>query len=108
MRGLQAMGRRNRIAGFFCTDHFLEMVWMRNIEVKHLDPILRELPKKRPERFCLVARLIEKHKNNENALILMIHDHLLITGFFTHFESYRRKNKKDQFLISDLKYKGKP
>lgn len=108
MRGLQPMGRRNRIAGFFCTHHFLKKVWERKIEIEHLRPILGELPKKRPDRFCLVAGLLEKQKNRENALILKIHDHLLITGFFTHLESYQRENKKDKFIISDLKYKGKP
>lgn len=108
MKGLQAVGRRNRISGFFCTNYFLKKVWDRKIEVEHLGPILNELPKNRPERFCLVAGLLEIQKTRENALMLKIHDHLFITVFFAHLENYQRKNKKDKFIISDIKYRGKP
>lgn len=104
MKGLDYNGRRNRISGFFCTDHFLLRLWERRINSGNIVLFINALPAKRPLRFCLIVAFGSKGKSRENALIVKFRGRLLITAFFTHLESYMGKKKKDHFILSPLKY----
>ncbi len=104
MIGIEVKGKRNLIAGFFCSHHFLEMVWERKIEVGCLQKFLSEIPANRPDSFCYIIPLKKKDKHHENALIIKICGELLVTAYFTHLESYMGRNRKDHFILSKTKY----
>lgn len=104
MRGVKVRGKRNLIAGFFCSHHFLEMVWKRKIEVSSLEKFLSEIPGDRPVHFCYIIPLKRRTKQFENALVIKIEGKLLVTAYFTHLESYMGRNKADHFVLSQSKY----
>jgi hypothetical protein len=104
MKGLEAKGRRNQISGFFCTDHFLERVWKRKIEIERLADLLEEIPKDSPKGFCYIIPLAKRNKNHENVMIIKIKKDLLITVFFTKLETYIGTKSRDDFILSHSKY----
>jgi hypothetical protein len=104
MKGLKAYGRRNLIAGFFCTSHFLEMAWIRKIEIERLQQPLNEISSDRPFEFSLIVPLQKKDKDQYNAVIVRIKQKAIITAFFTQLEGYMGKKPGSHFILSKTKY----
>ena len=104
MKGLQAYGRRNLVSGFFCTSHFLEMAWIRKIEIDRLEQPLREIPEDHPPELSLIIPLQKKDKERHNAVIIRIKHKAIITGFFTHLEGYMGKKTGCHYILSKTKY----
>jgi hypothetical protein len=107
MKGLRTIGRRNFIVSFSCSDHFIEMVWQRKIEVEQVIPALKEVAELKHPKFCLLIPLDQRTKDGSDTLLLKVKKGCLITGFFICLGAYRGKNKRDSFVLSSFKYKTK-
>lgn len=105
MKGVRTVGRRNFIGRFSCTNHFLDMVWKRKVEIEEILPALEASPKSKFSRYCLLIPLEKPAREGPDALLVKVKKGCLITTFFIRLGEYQGKNLKDHFVLSLIKYK---